>query len=133
MGEQRSSVTSANMKISTTFLTFLAVSNAKPQSSGDPVELVNQLLLSGPLADSESAVIIDQALRYVSGELLPAIETMTSANLNSTTKALAAMDLIKLTGERGARAVTSYAEKTTNTNTLKELLLQYTLLFALSN
>ena len=101
------------MKVSS-FLTFLAVANAKPQTSGDPVELVNQLLLSGPLADSEAAIIIDQALRYVSGELLPAIETMTSPTLNSTSKALAAMDLIMLTGERGARAVTSYAEKTTD-------------------
>lgn len=101
------------MKLSS-FLTFLAVANAKPQTSGDPVELVNQLLLSGPLADSEAAIIIDQALRYVSGELLPAIETMTSPTLNSTSKALAAMDLIMLTGERGARAVTSYAEKTTD-------------------
>merc|ERR1712020_202145 len=42
---------------------------------------------------------------------------MTSANLNSTTKALAAMDLIKLTGERGARAVT-YRQTNTLEGTL---------------
>merc|ERR1712228_1057643 len=90
-----------------------------PQTDNAAIDLVNELILSGPLADSETAVIIDQALRYLSGDLLPAIETMLAGNMNATQTAMGALNLIQLTGERGARAVTSYAEKTTDSNTLE--------------
>merc|ERR1711879_21975 len=111
-----------DMKVTQLFL-FAAAAFAKPQTdsgSSGTTDTLNAITdfaaLFGGLQGDATSQIVTEALKFVSKELLPAIQAMQADGLTTVELAEMAGDLVVLTGERIARATFSYAQNVDGTD-----------------